>query len=65
MKKAEVKKSRATVPLSLEDFMLGRAMAGFPCKFKTGLQHVKRFQMIQEAKEEFWDGVRYELRDLT
>jgi hypothetical protein len=26
-----------------------------PVKFETGLQLVKRFRMIQEAKEEFWN----------
>jgi hypothetical protein len=43
-------------PLSPEDLMLGRAKVGIPMvHFKTGQQLVKRFRIVQHAKEEFWD----------
>ncbi len=39
-----------------EDVMLGRARTGMPvAHFETGQQLVKRFRIVQEAKEEFWD----------
>ncbi len=43
-------------PLSPEDLMLGRAKVGIPAvHLETGQQLVKRFRVIQQAKEEFWD----------
>jgi hypothetical protein len=45
-----------TQPLCPEDLMLGRARAGTPVvHFETGQQPVKRFKVVQQAKEEFWD----------
>jgi hypothetical protein len=36
--------------------MLGRAGTGIPSvSFKTRLKLVKKFKVIQEAKEVFWD----------
>ncbi len=36
--------------------MLGRARTGIPlAQFEMGQQPVKRFRVVQEAKEEFWD----------
>ncbi len=41
-------------PLSPEDFMLGKATEDVPAaKFEIGLQLVKRFWLVQDAKEEF------------
>jgi hypothetical protein len=38
------------------DLMLGRARTGMSvAQFETGQQLVKRFRIVQEAKEEFWD----------
>jgi hypothetical protein len=43
-------------PLCPEDLMLVRAGVGIPSvSFKAGLQLIKRFRVVQEAKEEFWD----------
>ncbi len=43
-------------PLCPEDLMLGRTRVGIPtAQFKTEQQLVKRFRVVQEAKEEFWD----------
>ncbi len=43
-------------PLCQEDLVLGRASVGIPsASFETGLQLAKRFLLVQEAKEEFWD----------
>ncbi len=45
-------------PLCPEDLMLSRTRAVMPtARFKTGQQLVKRFRVVQEAKEEFWDRV--------
>jgi hypothetical protein len=42
-------------PLSPEDIMLGRATVDVPAaKFEMGWQLVKRFWLVQDAKEEFW-----------
>jgi hypothetical protein len=38
-----------------EDLLLGRAGNGIPACFKMGLQLIKKFPVVQEAKEEFWD----------
>jgi hypothetical protein len=43
-------------PLSPEDLMLGRAKVGIQTvHFETDQQLVKRFRVVQQAKEEFWD----------
>ncbi len=43
-------------PLCPEDLLLGRARNGIPSAcFEMGLQLIKRFPVVQEAKEEFWD----------
>jgi hypothetical protein len=43
-------------PLCQEDLMLGRARSGLPVVlFETGQLLTKRFEMVQQAKEEFWD----------
>ncbi len=43
-------------PLCPEDLMLGRVRLGLPVvPFETGQQLTKRFRMVQQAKEEFWD----------
>jgi hypothetical protein len=42
-------------PLSPEDLMMGKVRAGMPiAQFETGQQLVKRFKVVQKAKEEFW-----------
>jgi hypothetical protein len=43
-------------PLCPTDLMLGRNRTGMSvAKFEKGQQLVKRFRIVQEAKEEFWD----------
>lgn len=43
-------------PHSPEHFMHERATTRIPsAKFETGLQLIRWFKMIQEAKEEFWE----------
>ncbi len=43
-------------PLCPEDLMLGRSGTGVPSvSIETGSQLIKRFHVVQEAKEEFWD----------
>jgi hypothetical protein len=43
-------------PLCSEDLMLGRTKVGIlTARFETGQQLIKRFKVVQEDKEEFWD----------
>ncbi len=43
-------------PLCLEDLMLKWARPGLPVvPLETGQQLTKRFRMVQQTKEEFWD----------